>query len=89
MALRGLRPVVEIMFGDFVTLIADQLVNHAAKFHWMYNHQVNVPLVVRTPMEGGAAMGLPTAKPLKSSSWVYRGCASCAWPTRRSGEIAA
>src|SRR5512136_861277 len=52
MALRGLRPVVEIMFGDFVTLIADQLVNHAAKFHWMYNRQVNVPLVIRTPMGG-------------------------------------
>ncbi len=37
MALRGLRPVVEIMFGDFVTLVADQLINHAAKFRWMYN----------------------------------------------------
>ena len=32
MALRGLRPVVEIMFGDFITLTADQLVNHIAKF---------------------------------------------------------
>ena len=37
MALRGLRPVVEIMFGDFVALAADQLVNHIAKFRWMYN----------------------------------------------------
>ena len=36
MALRGMRPVVEIMFGDFVTLAADQLVNHIAKFRWMY-----------------------------------------------------
>jgi pyruvate/2-oxoglutarate/acetoin dehydrogenase E1 component len=57
MALRGLRPVVEIMFGDFVTLIADQLVNHAAKFHWMYNDQVSVPLVVRTPMGGRRGYG--------------------------------
>src|SRR5512137_2746142 len=57
MALRGLRPVVEIMFGDFVTLIADQLVNHAAKFRWMYNEQVSVPLVVRTPMGGRRGYG--------------------------------
>src|SRR5512135_1344603 len=44
MALRGLRPVVEIMFRDFVTLAADQIINHAAKFRWMYNDQVSVPL---------------------------------------------
>jgi len=52
-----LRPVVEIMFGDFVTLIADQLVNHAAKFRWMYNDQVRVPIVVRTPMGGRRGYG--------------------------------
>jgi len=57
MALRGLRPVVEIMFGDFVALIADQLVNHIAKFRWMYNNQVRVPLVVRTPMGGRRGYG--------------------------------
>lgn len=57
MALRGLRPVVEIMFGDFVTLIADQLVNHASKFRWMYNDQVRVPIVVRAPMGGRRGYG--------------------------------
>jgi acetoin:2,6-dichlorophenolindophenol oxidoreductase subunit beta len=57
MALRGFRPVVEIMFGDFVTLIADQIINHAAKFSWMYNDQVNVPLVIRTPMGGRRGYG--------------------------------
>jgi len=57
MALRGLRPVVEIMFGDFLTLAADQLINHAAKFRWMYNNQVSVPLVVRTPMGGRRGYG--------------------------------
>ncbi|GAB4520586.1 MAG: alpha-ketoacid dehydrogenase subunit alpha/beta [Anaerolineales bacterium] len=57
MALRGLRPVVEIMFGDFVTLIADQVVNHIAKFRWMYNDQVRVPLVIRTPMGGRRGYG--------------------------------
>jgi pyruvate/2-oxoglutarate/acetoin dehydrogenase E1 component len=57
MALRGLLPVVEIMFGDFLTLAADQLINHAAKFRWMYNEQVRVPLVVRTPMGGQRGYG--------------------------------
>lgn len=57
MALRGLRPVVEIMFGDFLTLAADQLINHAAKFRWMYNDQVSLPLVIRTPMGGRRGYG--------------------------------
>ena len=57
MALRGLRPVAEIMFGDFVTLISDQLVNHATKFHWMYNDAVRVPIVIRTPMGGRRGYG--------------------------------
>jgi pyruvate/2-oxoglutarate/acetoin dehydrogenase E1 component len=56
-AMRGLIPVVEIMFGDFLTLAADQLVNHASKFAGMYNGAVAVPLVVRTPMGGGRAYG--------------------------------
>ncbi len=57
MALRGLRPVVEIMFGDFVTLIADQVINHAAKFRYMYNEQLHVPLVIRVPMGGRRGYG--------------------------------
>jgi pyruvate/2-oxoglutarate/acetoin dehydrogenase E1 component len=63
MALRGLRPVVEIMFGDFVTLIADQVINHAAKFPWMYSggkapsERVRLPLVIRTPMGGRRGYG--------------------------------
>jgi pyruvate/2-oxoglutarate/acetoin dehydrogenase E1 component len=57
MALRGLRPVVEIMFGDFLTLSADQLVNHAAKFRWMYDNHVHVPMVVRVPMGGHRGYG--------------------------------
>jgi len=57
MALRGLHPIAEIMFGDFVTLAADQIVNHAAKYPAMYNGQVSVPLVIRTPMGGGRGYG--------------------------------
>jgi acetoin:2,6-dichlorophenolindophenol oxidoreductase subunit beta len=48
----GLRPVLEIMFIDFVTLALDQLVNQAAKAHLMSGGQLTVPLVVRT--QGGA-----------------------------------
>jgi pyruvate/2-oxoglutarate/acetoin dehydrogenase E1 component len=57
MALRGLKPVVEIMFGDFLALAADQVVNHAAKFTWMYNGAVAVPLVIRAPMGGRRGYG--------------------------------
>jgi acetoin:2,6-dichlorophenolindophenol oxidoreductase subunit beta len=48
----GLRPVVEIMFVDFVTLALDQLVNQAAKAHFMSGGQLTAPLVLRT--QGGA-----------------------------------
>ena len=57
MALRGMRPVVEIMFGDFITLIADQLVNHLTKFNGMYHDQVETPVVIRTPMGGRRGYG--------------------------------
>lgn len=65
LALRGLLPVVEIMFGDFTTLIADQLINHAAKFRGMYNDQVRVPLVVRTPMGGRRGYGATHSQTLE------------------------
>ena len=57
LALAGMRPVVEIMFGDFVTLACDQIVNHAAKFSFMYAGKVQVPLLVRTPMGGKRGYG--------------------------------
>src|SRR6476646_11524181 len=47
-ATAGLRPVVEIMFIDFITLAMDQLVNHAAKAHFMSGGQLTAPLVLRT-----------------------------------------
>jgi len=57
MAMRGLHPILEIMFGDFITLCTDQIVNSASKFPWMYNEQVEVPLVIRTPMGGRRGYG--------------------------------
>jgi len=56
-AILGLRPVVEIMFMDFITLAADQIINHAAKLHYAYNGQVNVPLVIRAPAGGRRGYG--------------------------------
>jgi 2-oxoisovalerate dehydrogenase E1 component len=57
LALRGYRPVAEIMFGDFLFLAGDQIVNHAAKYRKMFNGQVRVPLVIRTPMGGRRGYG--------------------------------
>ena len=57
LALAGYRPIVEIMFGDFIGLAFDQIVNHAAKFRQMYNGQVSSNLIVRTPMGGGRGYG--------------------------------
>lgn len=49
-AMTGMRPVIDIMFGDFVTLIMDQLVNQAAKIHYMSGGKLRVPLTVRTTL---------------------------------------
>src|SRR5919201_2298372 len=49
-AMTGMRPVVDIMFGDFITLVMDQLVNQAAKVHYMSGGKLRVPLVVRTTL---------------------------------------
>lgn len=57
MAIKGLRPVVEIMFGDFIMLGADQIINHLSKFNYMYANQVSCPVVIRTPMGGRRGYG--------------------------------
>jgi pyruvate dehydrogenase E1 component beta subunit len=49
-AMTGMRPVVDIMFGDFITLTMDQLVNQAAKIHYMSGGKLKVPLVLRTTL---------------------------------------
>ena len=56
-ALSGLRPVVEIMFMDFITLAMDALVNQAAKARFMFGGQCSVPMVLRTPHGGGLSAG--------------------------------
>lgn len=49
-AMTGMRPIVDIMFGDFIALAMDQIVNQAAKVHYMSGGKLKVPMVVRTTM---------------------------------------
>jgi pyruvate dehydrogenase E1 component beta subunit len=49
-AMAGLRPIVDIMFGDFMTIIMDQVVNQAAKIHYMSGGKWKVPMVIRATM---------------------------------------
>jgi pyruvate dehydrogenase E1 component beta subunit len=52
-AMTGMRPVVDLMFGDFLTLAMDQMVNQAAKIHYMSGGKLKVPMVLRTTMGAG------------------------------------
>src|SRR5213075_1450289 len=56
-AVHGLRPVVEIMFGDFLTLAMDSLVNQSTKYRFLTQEQVNVPLVIRSVVGAGGRFG--------------------------------
>ncbi|MBV9797194.1 MAG: dehydrogenase E1 component subunit alpha/beta [Solirubrobacterales bacterium] len=64
----GLRPVVEIMFIDFITLALDQLVNQAAKAHFMSGGQLSVPMVLRTTCGAGSRSGAQHSQSLEA--WV-------------------
>lgn len=67
-ALTGMRPVVELLFCDFLTLAMDQIVNQAAKLHYMTGGQAKVPLVVRTLM--GAGRGAAAQHSQSLHAWV-------------------
>ncbi|MFM1921689.1 MAG: hypothetical protein RLZZ303_3323 [Candidatus Hydrogenedentota bacterium] len=56
-ALLGLRPVAEFMFGDFIALAADQLLNHVPKYPWVTDGAASLPLVLRCPMGGRRGYG--------------------------------
>ena len=64
----GLRPVIEIMYIDFLTLALDQLVNQAAKAHFMSGGQLTVPLVLRTQGGSGSRAGAQHSQSLEA--WV-------------------
>ncbi len=66
-ALSGCRPVVEVMFADFVTLAMDQLVNHAAKLRYMTGGQLSVPMTIR--VQGGVGGGYGAHHSQSLESW--------------------
>jgi 2-oxoisovalerate dehydrogenase E1 component len=66
LGLMGHHPMVEIMFGDFLGLAFDQILNHAAKFRQMYNQQVTTNVIIRTPMGGGRGYGPTHSQTLDS-----------------------
>jgi len=67
-AMTGLRPVVEIMFGDFITLALDQLVNQAAKVRFLSQGGFSAPLVLRTAVGVGGNLGAQHSQSLHA--WV-------------------
>src|SRR5579863_4464932 len=67
-AMTGMRPVVDIMFGDFIGLAMDQIVNQAAKVHYMSGGKLRVPLVVRTTL--GATRRTAALHSQSLQAWV-------------------
>ena len=67
-AMTGMRPVVDIMFGDFLTLVMDQLANQAAKTHYMSGGKLKVPLTLRTTMGATRRSGAQHSQSLHA--WV-------------------
>lgn len=63
MSLNGYKPILEIMFGDFITLCADQIVNHASKFPFLFGKDIN--MVIRTPMGGYRGYGATHSQSLE------------------------
>lgn len=67
-AMTGLRPIVELQFSDFITIAMDQLVNQAAKVHYMSGGQLKVPLVLRTA--GGSGTGAGSQHSQSLENWL-------------------
>jgi len=67
-AITGMRPVVDIMFGDFLTLIMDQVVNQAAKIHYMSGGSLKAPLTIRTTLGATRRSGAQHSQSLHA--WV-------------------
>jgi pyruvate/2-oxoglutarate/acetoin dehydrogenase E1 component len=68
-AMKGLRPVAEIMFVDWITLAMDQVVNQAAKISYMFSGQYKVPLVIRAPSGGGGGKGIAAQHSQSFEAW--------------------
>jgi 2-oxoisovalerate dehydrogenase E1 component len=64
-ALNSSKPIAEIMFGDFITMILDQLINHASKYIGVYRMKEGLPLIIRTPMGGKRGYGATHSQSLE------------------------
>jgi len=65
-AATGLRPIAELMFIDFATVGADQLVNQAAKMRYMFGGKINLPMVVRLPLGAGISAAAQHSQSLEA-----------------------
>ena len=75
LGLRKMKVIVEIMFGDFLSLAFDQILNHISKYPLMYGNNIDMNIVIRAPMGGGRGYG-PTHSQnlekyfLRYKSWI-------------------
>ena len=67
-AMTGMRPIVEIMFSDFITIAMDQLVNQAAKARYQFGGQASIPMVLRTPE--GSGTGAAAQHSQSVEAWI-------------------
>lgn len=65
-AITGMRPIVELMFSDFISVCYDQIINQAAKMHYMFGGKVSVPMVLRTAAGGGTGAAAQHSQSLET-----------------------
>ncbi len=65
-AMMGMRPIVELMFSDFMAVCYDQIINQAAKIHFMFAGKASVPMVLRTPSGGGTGAAAQHSQSLEN-----------------------
>ncbi len=65
-AVTGMRPIVELMFSDFMAVCFDQILNQAAKMRYMFGGKVKVPMVIRTPSGGGTGAAAQHSQSLEN-----------------------
>ena len=81
-ALAGMRPVVEIMYVDFITCAMDEVVNQAAKMRYMTGGQASVPMVIVSPAARPGCSRPSTRRSWNRGSCTYRGCRWWSRPPR-------
>jgi pyruvate dehydrogenase E1 component beta subunit len=73
MALTGLRPVVELMFSDFLLVAGDQVMNQMSKIRYMSGGQAKVPMVIRTPIGGGRSSAAQHSQSMQAMAAHFPG----------------